>query len=40
MKFRSSMTLFADVSESGDIFKQALQKYFNGVPDPLTIERL
>ena len=40
MKFRSSLTLFAQVSPDDDIFQRALQKYFKGVPDPLTIERL
>jgi len=34
------MTLFAAVSPNDDLFEKALQKYFNGVPDPLTIERL
>jgi len=40
MKFRSSMTLFSAVSENEDIFKRALRRYFNGVPDPLTLDRL
>jgi uncharacterized protein (DUF1810 family) len=40
MKFRSSMTLFAEVSPDDDIFKRALVKYFNGEPDPLTLDRL
>lgn len=40
IKFRSSMTLFAEVSNDDDIFEKALQKYFNGVPDRLTLERL
>ena len=39
MKFRSSMTLFAQVSPD-DIFRRALQKYFGGVADQLTLERL
>jgi uncharacterized protein (DUF1810 family) len=39
MKFRSSMTLFANVSED-QIFREALEKYFDGVPDPLTLEKL
>lgn len=38
-KFRSSMTLFAKVS-SDDIFERALQKYFQGAPDSLTLDRL
>lgn len=45
MKFRSSMTLFSQVSDNdgsddGDIFRRALQKYFGSEPDPLTLERL
>ena len=40
MKFRSSMTLFAQVSSDDEFFQRALQKYFNGVPDRLTLERL
>ena len=40
MKFRSSMTLFAEVSPDDDIFKRALLKYFNGEPDPHTVDRL
>ena len=40
MKFRSSMTLFAQVSPDDDIFLKALQKYFGGVPDRLTLDRL
>lgn len=39
MKFRSSMTLFAKVS-SDNIFERTLQKYFDGVPDQLTLDRL
>jgi uncharacterized protein (DUF1810 family) len=39
MKFRSSMTLFSQVSDD-DIFQRALEKYFGGVPDPLTLDRL
>jgi uncharacterized protein (DUF1810 family) len=40
MKFRSSMTLFVQVSPDDDIFLRALQKYFGGVPDRLTLDRL
>jgi len=40
IKFRSSMTLFAQVSRDDDIFHRALQKYFEGVPDRLTLDRL
>src|SRR5580765_732969 len=40
IKFRSSMTLFAQVSRDDDIFHRALQKYFEGVPDRLTLDRV
>jgi len=40
LKFRSSMTLFANAAEDKKIFEAALQKYFSGKPDPLTIGRL
>ncbi|MDH3439373.1 MAG: DUF1810 domain-containing protein [Gammaproteobacteria bacterium] len=39
-KFRSSMTLFAEVSSGSDVFRQALVKYFDGKPDPLTGQAL
>jgi uncharacterized protein (DUF1810 family) len=40
LKFRSSMTLFAHATQDKQIFKDALQKYFGGEPDRLTLERL
>jgi uncharacterized protein (DUF1810 family) len=40
MKLRSSMTLFAQVSADDDIFIRALQQYFGGAPDQLTLDRL
>ena len=40
IKFRSCMTLFSKISTEDDIFERALQKYFNGVPDKLTLDRL
>lgn len=40
LKFRSSMTLFATVASDNKVFKDALDKYFNGELDPLTLERL
>ena len=40
LKFRSSMTLFANATQENRVFKDALQKYFGGEPDPLTLERL
>lgn len=39
-KFRSSMTLFLCTRQENRIFKDALQKYFAGRPDQLTIDRL
>ena len=41
LKFRSSMTLFADVASVTDNpFREALLRYFAGEEDPLTRERL
>jgi uncharacterized protein (DUF1810 family) len=40
LKFRSSMTLFACVASDNEIFLNALQKYFGGGFDPLTLARL
>jgi uncharacterized protein (DUF1810 family) len=40
LKFRSSMTLFAAATSENKIFNDALQKYFCGEPDRLTLERL
>jgi uncharacterized protein (DUF1810 family) len=40
LKFRSSMTLFARAAPDSAVFNEALQKYFNGQPDPLTLELL
>ena len=40
MKFRSSMTLFAAVAPDEPLFRQALNRFFDGVPDRLTLERL
>jgi uncharacterized protein (DUF1810 family) len=40
LKFRSSMTLFASAASENQIFKDALQKYFAGELDRLTLERL
>jgi uncharacterized protein (DUF1810 family) len=40
LKFRSSMTLFASVAPDDQVFKDALEKYFDGEPDPLTLEKL
>jgi uncharacterized protein (DUF1810 family) len=40
MKFRSSMTLFAKATPDNQIFINALEKYFAGEFDPLTIDYL
>jgi uncharacterized protein (DUF1810 family) len=40
LKFHSSMTLFASTTSENQIFKDALQKYFGGEFDPLTLDRL
>lgn len=40
LKFRSSMTLFSIVANDNGVFRKALDKYFNGEPDPLTTTRL
>jgi uncharacterized protein (DUF1810 family) len=40
LKFRSSMTLFAQVAADNEVFTRALGKYFGGHPDRLTLERL
>jgi uncharacterized protein (DUF1810 family) len=39
MKFRSCMTLFAQVSEN-DLFARALNKFFGGQVDSMTLELL
>jgi uncharacterized protein (DUF1810 family) len=40
LKFRSSMTLFANVAPENAEFNAALQKYFAGEPDRLTLQLL
>jgi uncharacterized protein (DUF1810 family) len=40
VKFRSSMTLFAHATSENQVFKDALEKYFGGEFDNLTLERL
>jgi uncharacterized protein (DUF1810 family) len=40
LKFRSSMTLFAQARPGPSVFRDALHKHFGGEPDPLTIELL
>ena len=40
LKFRSSMTLFAQATSENEVFIEALRKYFGGKFDRLTLERL
>jgi len=40
LKLRSSMTLFANVSDDGTVFHQVLDKYFDGVADEATLRRI
>ncbi len=40
MKFRSSMSLFAQAASDNQVFVDCLQKYFAGEPDPATLARL
>ena len=40
VKFRSSMTLFSRATADDRVFLDALEKYFEGEPDRLTLERL
>ena len=40
LKFRSSMTLFSMMTNDNGVFRAAIEKYFNGVPDSATVSRL
>ena len=40
LKFRSSMTLFAAAAPDEPLFQHALDKYFAGEGDPLTLQKL
>ena len=40
MKFRSSMTLFAQTAADNEIFELCLEKYFGGEADPATLAQL
>jgi len=40
LKFRSSMTLFGQVSEPDSVFATALARYFSGQPDQRTLDLL
>ncbi len=40
LKFRSSMTLFAQAADAPDVFSAALQQYYGGEPDRETLRLL
>lgn len=40
LKLRSCLTLFAAAAPEEPLFAAALNKFYDGVPDPLTVERL
>ena len=40
LKFRSSMTLFADVAPDEAVFQACIDQYFDGAPDEATLARL
>jgi len=40
LKFHSSMTLFSRAGVDNGLFQTALDKFFGGQVDPLTIEQL
>jgi uncharacterized protein (DUF1810 family) len=40
LKLRSSMTLFARAAPDTPVFAAVLDRYFDGEPDPATLERL
>jgi uncharacterized protein (DUF1810 family) len=40
VKFHSSLTLFAETGPDSGAFQSALDKYFAGVPDPLTLRHV
>lgn len=40
LKFRSSLTLFARASSNEPPFIEALERFYDGLPDPRTIELL
>lgn len=40
LKLRSCLTLFREIDGADGVFAQALVKYFDGQPDPLTLQLL
>jgi uncharacterized protein (DUF1810 family) len=40
LKLRSSMTLFMHADPGEPVFRQVLEQYFDGIPDPATEQRI
>lgn len=40
MKVLSSMTLFHEVATDDNLFSQVIDKYYQGIPDRITVEKL
>jgi uncharacterized protein (DUF1810 family) len=40
LKLRSCLTLFREVDGAGGVFDRALARYFDGQPDPMTLQLL
>ena len=40
MKFRSCLTFFAEVVPNVPCFRQALDRFYDGTPDPATLQLL
>ena len=40
LKLRSCLTLFREIDGADGVFAKALQKYFDGQPDPMTLQLL
>ncbi len=40
MKVRSSMTLFCQATDDNSDFVELLARYYDGEPDPLTLQRI
>jgi uncharacterized protein (DUF1810 family) len=40
LKLRSSATLFARAAPDTDVFERVLTRFFDGAPDPATLDRL
>ncbi len=40
LKLRSSMTLFMHAAPGEPVFRQVLDQYFDGIPDPATEQRI